>query len=112
MLVKIDGKEIEVRKINLSDYDAVRGKLRREKISAVTNMQSAEVLAKVIAAPITNKEISEYMDSIVGIAWLFSRCCNDKIKKEVVDKMVMAWDKTIIEWLADETAKNSPKPTD
>ena len=45
--VKVGEKEVQVRPVNLGDYDAVRDKIRQERIAAVPNMGGRDALAQV-----------------------------------------------------------------
>ena len=110
--VKVGEKEVQVRPVNLGDYDAVRDKIRQERIAAVPNMGGRDALAAVISAPILNAEVTDWMDSRPGLAFLFSRCCNNKIPMEQIGEMVMGDDPKLIEWLGLSYAKNESKKQD
>ena len=87
-----EGKERKARRVNMSDYAAMRETIRRERMDALGMHPAAEALAAVIAARITPIELSDRIMSLEGGAQIVFRCVHgidETFTKEEADRMVL-----------------------
>jgi len=107
------GKEYKCRRITVGDYSAIRERIRRDRLAAVPPGASPEITAIVIARPVTNDEISDYMISTEGQAMLLGRCIkhyDQTATQQMVDELVMSNDPVVIR-LYRESGVLPPDPT-
>ena len=96
---KFEDKEYKSRRINLSDYSASRERIRRERLGVVPQGSKPEVMALVIAQPISSAELMDWMMGIEGQAFVLYRCLHsvdEGVGHPEVERMVFEDDPFVL----------------
>lgn len=72
-----DGKPRKSRRVTLGDYSAVRERIRRDRLTALGMRASAEMLGIAVGQPVLRQEMTDFMFSEEGQAFLLFRCVHD-----------------------------------
>ena len=108
------GKEWKARRVNLSDYSAIKEAIRRERLSLVAPGAACEVLALVISQPISNEELFGFLVGLQGQYLLLYRCVhamNESFTPENAERMVFDGDPFVKRLLEESKIINPTKPT-
>lgn len=107
MTFDLDGKTYEVRLLKIKDDDVVEDILRKRRLAGCTNMQGADVIAKVISEPISEQQIWDFKRSNRGLAYLFKSCITskDRLTDAVIEKFVIDGNPIILRWWSESNPK-------
>ena len=110
-----DGKERKARRVNFSDYSAIRERIRRERVAALGPRTIPETTAKLIAQPIGREEQMEFMLSEEGQGLLLYRCVHEvdeTFNMAEAERMVLDSDPFIVRLLEESKIISPPPQTD
>ena len=90
-----DGTDYTSRRVTIGDFAAMREHIRRSRIGALPPGSGADALAKTVAAPVLNDEMSEYMLSPEGQQFFLFRAVHamdQRFTPEIAERMVFERD--------------------
>ena len=109
-----DGEEHKCRRVNLSDYAAVRERIRRERLDALGQHPDPAPIAATVAQPVTGEELIERMLDVQGNAFILYRCAHEvdeTFTTAEAEEMVFAGEPFVQRLYEESKLINPPEPT-
>ena len=109
-----DGKERKARRVTLGDYSAVRERIRHDRLGALGPRANAEMIAIAVARPVLRDEMTDFMFSEDGQAFLLYRCVHEvdeTFTEPEAWEMVLSDDPFIKRWLQESKIILPPPQT-
>jgi len=111
---ELDGKQRKAQRVRISDIGAVREAIRYERRQAALGV-SPEAMGVLLAQPVKESELWDYIMSATGTALLLFNCVNrvdQTFTREMAEKMVMEGHEFVMRLFVESHLINPTKPKD